>query len=172
DHLLRVNSVFHKWREVGLTVNLEKCAFGQNEVNFLGHIVGSGQHSPDPEKAEVWRNLSRPSTKKELRSFLGLASYYRDYIPNFPEIVLPPTDLTKRKVSNILPWSIEAEEALQKSKMNSSECRLCILQILVVRFGCALMRQQPQSERIWHSMTMSERNRLLHSLVRNSPLPR
>ncbi|GBN80227.1 hypothetical protein AVEN_195408-1 [Araneus ventricosus] len=50
DHLLHVDSVFHKWREVGLTVNLEKCAFGQNRLKFLGHIVGSGQHSPDPEK--------------------------------------------------------------------------------------------------------------------------
>ncbi|GBN32960.1 Retrovirus-related Pol polyprotein from transposon 297 [Araneus ventricosus] len=88
DHLLHVDSVFRKWRE----------------------------HSPDPEKAEVLRNLSRPSTKKELRSFLGLASYYRDYIPNFSEIVLPLTDLTKRKVSNILPWSIEVEEAFVKIK--------------------------------------------------------
>ncbi|GBN33473.1 Retrovirus-related Pol polyprotein from transposon 297 [Araneus ventricosus] len=116
DHLLHIDSVFRKWREIGLTVNLEKCAFGQNHVEFLGHIVGSSQHSPDPEIAEVLRNLSRPSTKKELRSFLGLASYYRDYISNFSEIVLPLTDLTKRKVLNILPWSIEAEEAFVKIK--------------------------------------------------------
>ncbi|GBM20368.1 hypothetical protein AVEN_222082-1 [Araneus ventricosus] len=85
-HLFHVDGVFRKWREVGLTVNLEKCAFEQNQVKFLGHIVGSGQHSPDPEKAEVLRNLSRPSTKKDLRSFVGLANYYRDYIPNFSEI--------------------------------------------------------------------------------------
>ncbi|GBN14853.1 Retrovirus-related Pol polyprotein from transposon 297 [Araneus ventricosus] len=114
DHLLHVDSVFRKWREIGLTVNLEKCAFRQNEVKFLG--LRPFQHSPDPEKADVLRNLSRPSTKKELRSFLGLASYYRDYIPNFSEIVLPLTDLTKRKVSNILPWSIEAGEAFVKIK--------------------------------------------------------
>ncbi|GBM33020.1 Retrovirus-related Pol polyprotein from transposon 297 [Araneus ventricosus] len=92
------------------------CAFGQKRVKSLGHIVGSGQHSPDPEKAVVLRNLSRPSTKKELRSFLGLASYYRDYIPNFSEIVLPLTDLTKRKVPNVFPWSIEAEAAFVKIK--------------------------------------------------------
>ncbi|GBM25152.1 Retrovirus-related Pol polyprotein from transposon 17.6 [Araneus ventricosus] len=116
DHLLHVDNVFRKWREVGLAVNLEKCAFGQNQVKFLGHILGSGQHSPDPEKAEALRNLSRPSTKKELRSFLGLANYYRDYIPNFSEIVLPLTDLTKIKVSNVLPWSIEAGEAFVKIK--------------------------------------------------------
>ncbi|GBN30407.1 Retrovirus-related Pol polyprotein from transposon 297 [Araneus ventricosus] len=115
DHL-HVDSVFHKWKEVGLAVSLEKCAFGQNQVKFLGHIVGSCQHSPDPEKAEVLRNLSRPSTKKELRSFLGLASYYRDYIPNFSEIVLPLTDLTKRKVPNVLQWSIEAGETFVKIK--------------------------------------------------------
>ncbi|GBL92132.1 Retrovirus-related Pol polyprotein from transposon 297 [Araneus ventricosus] len=116
DHLLHVHNVFRKWKEVGLTVNLEKYAFGQNQVKFLGHVVGSGQHSPDPEMAEVLRNLSRPSTKKELRSFLGLASYYRDYISNFSEIVLPLTDLTKRKVSNVLISSIEAEEAFVKIK--------------------------------------------------------
>ncbi|GBM76724.1 Retrovirus-related Pol polyprotein from transposon 297, partial [Araneus ventricosus] len=116
DHLFHVDSVFHKWREVGLAVNLQKCVFGQNQVKFLDHIVGSGQHSPDPETAEVLRNLSRPSTKKELRSFLGLASYYRDYIPNFSEIVVPLTDLTKRKVSNVLPWSIEAGEAFVNIK--------------------------------------------------------
>ncbi|GBL99508.1 Retrovirus-related Pol polyprotein from transposon opus [Araneus ventricosus] len=89
------------------TVNLAKCAFGHNQGKFLGHIVGSGQQSSDPEKAEFLRNLSIPSTKKGLRSFLGLASYYRDYIPNFSEIVLPLTDISKGKVSNILPWSIE-----------------------------------------------------------------
>ncbi|GBM29919.1 Retrovirus-related Pol polyprotein from transposon 17.6 [Araneus ventricosus] len=116
DHLLHVDSVFHKLRAVGLTVNLEKCAFGKNQVKFLGHIVGSGQHSPDPEKAEVFKIVSRPTTKKELRSFLGLASYYRYYIPNFAEIVLPLTDLTKEKVSNILPWSIEEEKAFVKIK--------------------------------------------------------
>ncbi|GBO04190.1 Retrovirus-related Pol polyprotein from transposon 297 [Araneus ventricosus] len=85
DHLLHIDSFFRSLREVGLAVNLEKCAFGQKRVKFLGHIVGSGQHSPDPQKAEVLRNLSRPSTKKELRSFLGLASYYWDYIPNFSD---------------------------------------------------------------------------------------
>ncbi|GBM11747.1 Retrovirus-related Pol polyprotein from transposon 297, partial [Araneus ventricosus] len=116
DHLLHIDSVFQSLREVGLTVNLEKCAFGRNQVNFLDYIAGSGQHSPDPERAEVLRNLSRPSTKKELRSFLRLASYYRDYIPNFSEIILPLTDLAKRKVSNVLPWSIEAEEAFIKIK--------------------------------------------------------
>ncbi|GBO35265.1 hypothetical protein AVEN_177938-1 [Araneus ventricosus] len=83
---------------------------------YCRHIFGSGQHSPDPEKAEVLRNLSRPSTKKELRSFLGHASYYRDYIPNVSEIVLPLTDLTKSKVPNAFPWSIEAEEAFVKIK--------------------------------------------------------
>ncbi|GBN65464.1 Retrovirus-related Pol polyprotein from transposon 297 [Araneus ventricosus] len=114
--VLPFDSFFRSLREVGLAVNLEKCAFGQKRVKFLCHIVGSGQHSPDPEKAEVLRNLSRPSTKKELRSFLGLASYYRDYIPNFSEIVLPLTDLTKRKVPNVLPWSVEAGEAFVKTK--------------------------------------------------------
>ncbi|GBN98553.1 hypothetical protein AVEN_207087-1 [Araneus ventricosus] len=57
DHLLHIDSTFRSLREVGLTVNLEKYAFGQNQVKFLGHIVGSSQHSPDPEKG---RRLEKP----------------------------------------------------------------------------------------------------------------
>ncbi|GFX35236.1 retrovirus-related Pol polyprotein from transposon 297 [Trichonephila clavipes] len=50
EHLDHIAKVFKSLQEVGLKVNLEKCAFGRKSVKFLGHIVGSGKHSPDPEK--------------------------------------------------------------------------------------------------------------------------
>ncbi|GFY33751.1 retrovirus-related Pol polyprotein from transposon 297 [Trichonephila clavipes] len=65
EHLDHIAKVFKSLKEVGLKVNLEKCAFGRKSVKFLGHIVGSGKHSPDPEKVETIRKLSRPTTKSE-----------------------------------------------------------------------------------------------------------
>ncbi|GFU27806.1 retrovirus-related Pol polyprotein from transposon opus [Trichonephila clavipes] len=75
-----------------------------------------GQHSPDPGKVESIKNISVPTTKKEIRSFLGLTSYYREYIPNFASLVLPLTELTRNRVPNIIPWNEVAEQAFTKLK--------------------------------------------------------
>ncbi|GFV14932.1 retrovirus-related Pol polyprotein from transposon 297 [Trichonephila clavipes] len=116
EHLDHIAKVFKSFQEVGLKVNLEKCAFGRKSVKFLGHIVGSGKHSPDPEKVETIRKLSRPTTKSEVRSFLGLTSYYRDYIQNFSQLVLPLTNLTKKNIPKDIPWESSAEESFVRLK--------------------------------------------------------
>ncbi|GFT40774.1 transposon Tf2-11 polyprotein [Trichonephila clavipes] len=74
-----------------------KCAFGKAQIKYLGHIIGSGKHEPDPEKTAVINNLPVPKTKKELRSVLGLCNYYREYIPKYSELVYPLTELTKKE---------------------------------------------------------------------------
>ena len=104
DHLQCIAKVLNSFREIGLKISLKKCDFGKNSVKFLGHIAGSGKHSLDPEKMESIQKLSRPSTKNGVRSFLGLASYYRDYIPRFTQLVLPLTNLTKKNIPNNIPW--------------------------------------------------------------------
>ncbi|GFX77172.1 retrovirus-related Pol polyprotein from transposon 17.6 [Trichonephila clavipes] len=112
EHLDHAAKVFKFLQEVGLKVNLNKCAFGRKSVKFLGHIVGSEKHSPDPEKVETIRKLSRPTTKSELRSSLGLTSYYQDYIPNFSQLVLPLTNLTKKNI----PWESSEEDSFVRIK--------------------------------------------------------
>ncbi|GBL99975.1 Retrovirus-related Pol polyprotein from transposon 17.6, partial [Araneus ventricosus] len=116
EHKKHIREVFQTLQDSNLTVNLEKCEFGKKEVKFLGHVVGSGRHSPDPEKIETIKRLSQPTTKKEVRSLLGLANYYRDYIPNFSSLLLPLTDLTKKNIPNKIPWNEEAELAFQALK--------------------------------------------------------
>ncbi|XP_055942030.1 uncharacterized protein LOC129972075 [Argiope bruennichi] len=113
EHKKHIMEVFCTLQESNLTINLEKCEFGKKEVKFLGHIVGSGRHFPDPEKIEAIKKLLRPTNKKEVRSLLGLANYYRDYIPNFSSLVLPLTNLTKKNVPNEIPWAKEQEQAFQ-----------------------------------------------------------
>lgn len=72
-----------KYFSVSLTINLEKCNLGKNEVKYLGHVIGSGGLIPDPFKVETIRKMSKHFAKKELRSLLRLARCYRDCIPNF-----------------------------------------------------------------------------------------
>ncbi|GFY14595.1 retrovirus-related Pol polyprotein from transposon 17.6 [Trichonephila clavipes] len=76
EHLLHLDTILTKLSELNFTVNLKKCAFGKAKIKYLGHIIGSGKHEPDPEKTAVINNLPVPKTKKELRSVLGLCNYY------------------------------------------------------------------------------------------------
>lgn len=101
---------------------MEKCKFAQSEVRYLGHVVGSGMHAPDPNRIEAIVNLKRPNTKKELRSVLGLCNHYRDYVSHFSEIVFPLTQLTGKRIPNELPWGKEEQasfDALEQSPIKA-----------------------------------------------------
>ncbi|GFS84133.1 retrovirus-related Pol polyprotein from transposon 17.6 [Trichonephila clavipes] len=102
---LHLDTILTKLSELNFTVNLKKCAFRKAQIKYLGHIIGSGKHEPDPEKTAVINNLPVPKTKKELRSVLGLCNYYREYIPKYSELVYPLTELTKKRVPDSIPWT-------------------------------------------------------------------
>ncbi|GFS79388.1 retrovirus-related Pol polyprotein from transposon opus [Trichonephila clavipes] len=92
---------------------LEKSlVFEENEL--CCHL--NRQHSPDPGKVESIKNISVPTTKKEIRSFQSLTSYYREYIPHFASLVLPLTELTKNRVPNIIPWNEVTKQVFTKLK--------------------------------------------------------
>ncbi|GFU21180.1 retrovirus-related Pol polyprotein from transposon 17.6 [Trichonephila clavipes] len=104
EHLLHLDTILMKLLELNFTVNLKKCVFGKTQIKYLGHIIGSNKHKPDPEKTAVINNLPGPKTK-EFRSVLGLCNYYREYIPKYSELVYPLTELTKKRVPHSLPWT-------------------------------------------------------------------
>ncbi|GFT45705.1 retrovirus-related Pol polyprotein from transposon 17.6 [Trichonephila clavipes] len=96
EHLLHLDTILTKLSELNFTVNLKMCAFGKTQIKYLGHIIGSGKHEPNPEKTAVINNLPVPKPK-EFRSVLGLCNYYREYIPKYSELVYPLTELIKRE---------------------------------------------------------------------------
>lgn len=83
-------------------------------MEFLGHIVTSGGVKADPKKVEVVRKFPRPTSVKFLRAFLGLASYYRKFIPNFAKIADPLNKLLHKET--LFAWNEKCEEAFQKLK--------------------------------------------------------
>jgi len=78
-------------RQAGLTANLKKCVIGWREVRYLGYHLGGGQVHQQLSKTDAVAACPQPKTKKQVRAFLGMASYYRQFIPTFTELTSPPT---------------------------------------------------------------------------------
>ena len=108
DHIRTLKELFGRLRKARITARPTKCLLGASRMEFLGHQVGGDVITPSRDNLEKVRNTPRPTTKKQVRSFLGLVGYYRDHIPAFAEISAPLTDLKKGKAEHI-QWS-EAQE--------------------------------------------------------------
>ncbi|XP_027865809.1 uncharacterized protein LOC114140258 [Xiphophorus couchianus] len=107
--------VMARIQNAGLTLNVNKCAWAQEEVTYLGYLVGHGQIKPQLEKVRAIQTIPRPQTKKQVRSFLGLVGWYRRFIPHFSTLAAPLTELTKRSTSKIM-WKEDCEHAFQSLK--------------------------------------------------------
>ncbi len=86
---------------------------------FLGYIVGRGCIKPQPEKLGAVTQYPRPLVKKEVRAFLGLAGYYRKFVPNFAEVTNPLVELTRKNQPTTVRWTQECEDAFRLLKQAS-----------------------------------------------------
>ena len=116
EHLQHIQSVLEKLKEAGLTAKAKICEFGASECAYLGHIVGSGRVRPLPGKISAIESLGVPTTKKEVRTFLGITGYYRRFIENYSSIAAPLTDLTKKDAPHKVKWNQECDNVFQKLK--------------------------------------------------------
>ena len=107
-------------RRAQLKLKPKKCFLFQKSITFLGHVVDENGKRTDPKKVEAVKNWPTPTNKKGLRSFLGLCSYYRQYIKDFANVAKPLSALTS--VNAVFQWSDECQNAFNtlKEKMVSS----------------------------------------------------
>ena len=96
QHCQRLQAVLTRFREQNLRVKATKCSFGADRVLYLGHMISSEEIHTDPSKIKAVQNLQSPRNLDQLRTFLGLAGYYRKFIPDFATIATPLTELTQK----------------------------------------------------------------------------
>ena len=114
-HLNDLEQVFKRLASANIKLKGSKCQFLKDEISFLGHIVSKEGISVDPVKVQKLLDLPIPKTLRELRAFIGLASYYRRFIPGFATISAPLNRLTKKGVS-IDSWNSVCTEAFNSLK--------------------------------------------------------
>ena len=111
EQLSNLEKVFARLQEAGLRLNPKKCYFLQRKVKYLGHLVSEEGIEADPRKVEAVHNFPPPVTLKALQSFLGLASYYRRFIPAFSKVAHPLYLLTRKNTPFVwTPTSIPTAE--------------------------------------------------------------
>ena len=117
-HIKRLQQLFHRFREANLKINPTKCAFFQTKVQILGHVISKNGLEADPEKVKAVQNFPVPQNQTDVKSFLGLCSYYRRYIKNFAIIARPLHKAKETKSS--LWWTEETQEAFESLKKHLS----------------------------------------------------
>ncbi|CAJ1064638.1 uncharacterized protein LOC120723181 [Xyrichtys novacula] len=116
EHMAHLTRVLHCIKAAGLTINPRKCIFAQKEVEYLGYIIGDGVIRPQVSKLEAITSYPVPTTKKKVKSFLGLVGWYRKFIPHLSERAAVLTDLTKASASAKVRWTEKCEEAFRDLK--------------------------------------------------------
>ena len=118
DHKRHIAEVLSRIKHAGLTLNLSKSAFAVAELDFLGYHIGCNRVQPREKKIAALLQYKRPVDRKSLQQFLGLAGYYRRFLPNFSHMSAVLSSLLRKNVE--FKWSDEAEKAFVDLKSRLS----------------------------------------------------
>ncbi|GJV96725.1 putative nucleotidyltransferase, ribonuclease H [Tanacetum coccineum] len=173
EHEVHLKLILELLEKEKLFGKFSKCKFWLQEVHFLGHVVNSEGIHVDPSKIEAVKNWKPPKSPTEIRSFLGLAGYYRRFVVNFSKIAKPLTLLTQKNKK--FEWGDEQENAFHTLKD-----MLCDAPILALPegtddfvvycvasnqgFGCVLMQRNKVITYASRQLKIHEKNYTTHDL--------
>ncbi|KAL5744255.1 hypothetical protein ACOSQ2_027371 [Xanthoceras sorbifolium] len=149
EHDRHLRIVLQILREKKLYAKLSKCEFWLNEIAFLGHVISADGIKADPKKIEAVMEWKPPRNVSEIRSFLGLAGYYRRFVKGFSSIATPLTKLLHKNVR--YEWNEKCQTAFEKLKAMLVEAQILVQPISGKDFvvysdashnglGCVLMQ--------------------------------
>lgn len=124
QHRERLREVFRKLQEHNLSINVSKCHFEKDEVNFLGYTINANGFAPTADRLYKIINYLTPETVLELRRFLGMTNYYRQCIPKMAELQVPLSKYIKHSIKNDktrIVWIIDAVDSFNKLKQALSD---------------------------------------------------
>ena len=122
DHL---KLVLQELAKAGMTVKESKCKFGMSKVEYLGHVIGGGVVAVPEHRATAMADYRLPRTKKQLRSFLGAAGYYRKFVKGFAKMSSVLSPWTSKLSPSVVEWT---EEGLQAFK----DIKVCLIELCVL----------------------------------------
>ncbi|GJX09663.1 reverse transcriptase domain-containing protein [Tanacetum coccineum] len=173
EHEVHLKTILDLLKKEKLYAKFSKCEFWLQEVQFLGHVVNRDGIHVDPSKIESVKNWKTPESPTEIRSFLGLAGYYRRFIENFSKIAKPLTLLTQKNKTYV--WGNEQDEAFRILKE-----KLCNAPVLALPdgpddfvvycdaskqgFGCVLMQRGKVIAYASRQLKKHEKNYTTHDL--------
>ena len=110
-HIEVLRELFERFEKHQIKARPTKCSVGADNVDFLGHQISQGELGLHEDNIAKIRNAPRPMTKKQVRAFIGLTGFYRNFVPNYAAIAVPLTDLTKKGLPNFVEWEESQEKA-------------------------------------------------------------
>ena len=116
EHIKVLQELFRRLLAAGMTIRPTKCLFGVNTVNFLGHCLKEGLIGLHEDNITKIRDAPRPAMKNQIRLFMGLAGYYRDFIPYFAALAALLSDPMRKGQPNKVEWGEAQEKAYQSIK--------------------------------------------------------
>ena len=127
EHAQHLRRVLQELSSSGMTVKESKCRFGMRKIEYLGHVIGGGELAVPEHRAAAMAEYRMPKTKKQLRSFLGAAGYYRKFVKGFAKMSSVLSPWTAKLSPSVVEWTKEGLEAFKDIKV--SLINLCILTI-------------------------------------------
>ncbi|GFX92977.1 retrovirus-related Pol polyprotein from transposon 17.6 [Trichonephila clavipes] len=121
EGLEKLKIIFVVAKKYGLEIKFKKCQFLKKKIEFLGHIVESGNIKPSPTKTIAVRKFPEPTTIKQVQSFLGLTGYFCKYIKDYSKIAKPLSDVTRKENLFDFFFGTQQKEAFEKLKKIMSE---------------------------------------------------
>ncbi|KAI3493570.1 hypothetical protein L1887_40770 [Cichorium endivia] len=173
EHGVHLRQILELLRREKLYVKFSKCEFWLREVQFLGHVINSEGVKVDPTKIEAVMKWEPPRSPTEIRSFLGLAGYYRRFVENFSSIAAPLTKLTKK--GEKFEWADRQQTAFQKLKQALCEAPVLALprdgedyvvysDASRVGLGCVLMQKGQVIAYVSRELKEAEKKYPVHDL--------
>ena len=115
EHQQHLRIVLQTLRDHQLYAKFEKCVFFKKEIQYLGHVISEDEIAVDPQKIKTISDWPVPKDVADIRSFMGLAGYYRQFIQGFSKIAYPITSLQKKGVKFV--WSLKFQESFENLKI-------------------------------------------------------